>query len=150
MLYFEDLEPGAVYLGDGCPVDKGEMLEYARANDPLPMHLNEEAAAKTSFGGLVASGGFTLTLWLRSIIPIARRLALIGAVDWHVTLPRPVHAGDTLQARFTIADRRPARNPDRGVVTTKQELLNQHGQPVFVCEAILIVATKAGHDAPLS
>jgi acyl dehydratase len=150
MLYFEDLEPGAVYLGDRCQVDKAEMLEYARANDPLPMHLDEEAAIRNSFGGLVASGGFTLTLWLRSIIPIARRLALIGAVDWHITLPRPVRAGDTLQARFAIADRRPARKPDRGVVKTKQELLNQDGEPVFVCEAVLVVATKAGPDAPPS
>lgn len=147
MLYFDDLEPGAVYWGDRCLVDEAEMLEYARANDPLPMHLDAEAAAKTSFGGLVASGGFTLTLWLRSIIPIARRLALIAGVDWHITLPRPVRAGDTLQTRFTVTDKRGSSKPDRGVVKTKQELLNQDGVPVLVCEAVIVVATKAETDA---
>ena len=147
MLYFEDLEPGAVYWGDRCSVDKAEMLEYSRANDPLPMHLDEEAAEKTSFGGLIASGGFTLTLWLRSIIPIAGRLALIAGVDWHITLPRPVRAGDTLQTRFTVADKRSSSKPDRGVVKTKQELLNQHGEPVLVCEAVIVVATRPTYDA---
>ena len=147
MLYFEDLDPGSVYWGDCCVVDKAEMLEYARVNDPLPMHVDEEAAAGSSFGGLVASGDFTLTLWLRSIIPIARRLALIAGVDWHITLPRPVRAGDTLQARFTVADKRSSSKPDRGVVKTKQELLNQDGEPVLVCEAVIVVATKPKYDA---
>jgi hypothetical protein len=50
-LYFEDLEEGAVFRGDECVVDREEMLEYARKNDPLPFHLDEEAAKSSLFGG---------------------------------------------------------------------------------------------------
>lgn len=142
MLYFEDLDVGAVYWGDRCTVEKAEMVEYAQRNDPLPMHVDEAAAAKMPFGGLIASGGFTITLWYRSDIPIGRTLAVIAALEWHFTLPRPVMAGDTLRTRFTITDKRSSSKPDRGVVKTKQELLNQHGEPVLVCDGVLLIATR--------
>jgi hypothetical protein len=42
-IYFEDLDEGTVFRGDECVADKNEMLEYARKNDPLPFHVDEEA-----------------------------------------------------------------------------------------------------------
>ena len=33
-----------------------EIIDYARLNDPLPIHINKEAAEKSMFKGLVSSG----------------------------------------------------------------------------------------------
>jgi acyl dehydratase len=143
MLYFEDLEEGAVYWGAPCTVEKAEMVEYAQKNDPLPVHIDEAAAASTPFGGLIASGGFTITLWWRSDIPITQQLALVAGLEWRITAPRPVRAGDTLRTRFTIVNKRLASKRDRGVIKTKQELLNQHGEPVLICECVNLVATRS-------
>ena len=142
-LHFEELEEGTVFLGDECPADLEEMLEYARKNDPSPFHVDEEAAKNSPYGGLIASGGYTVTLWYRSEIPILAKVAFLGCSEWHIKLPRPVRPGDTLRAEVTIVGKRPSSKPDRGYVLTTQRLLNQSGRPVFTCEMAWIVATKA-------
>ena len=98
-MYFEDLEVGRVFRGDECVADKDEMLEYARKNDPAPFHLDEEAARNSPYGGLIASAGYTVTLWYRSTIPIQRSLAFLGGFEWHIKLPLPVRPGDRLHYR---------------------------------------------------
>ncbi len=69
IVYFEDLEVGSVHLGRDCLCDMQEMLEFSRRNDPWPFHVDEAAAARSPFGGIVASGGFIVTLWY----PLSRR-----------------------------------------------------------------------------
>ena len=56
-MYFEDLEEGTVFPGEECIADKNEMLDYARKNDPSPLHVDEEAARNSPHGGLIASAG---------------------------------------------------------------------------------------------
>jgi acyl dehydratase len=43
------------------------MLEFSRRNDPWPFHVDEAAAALSPYGGIVASGGYIVTLWYRSL-----------------------------------------------------------------------------------
>ena len=43
--YFEDLVEGQEYVSRAVTVDKDEMLECARKNDPWPLHVDEEACA---------------------------------------------------------------------------------------------------------
>jgi acyl dehydratase len=142
VLYFEDLEGGAVYWGSECLVERAEIIAYAHKNDPLPMHIDEQAASTSPYGTLIASGGFTITLWYRSTAPIARRLATLGGLEWHFKLPRPVRAGDRLRTKFTVANKRLSSKPGRGVVTTAQELLNDQGESVLICEGVILVATR--------
>ena len=142
VLYFEDLEEGAVYWGAECLVDRAEMIDYAQKNDPLPMHIDEQAATTSPYGALIASGGFTISLWYRSTTPIARKLATLGGLEWHFKLPRPVRAGDRLRTKFTVATKRLSSKAGRGVVTTTQELLNEQGDPVLICEGVILVATR--------
>jgi acyl dehydratase len=58
IIYFEDMEQGSVHWGSKCVVDKTDMLDYGRRFDPWPFHADEDAAAKSPFGELFASGGF--------------------------------------------------------------------------------------------
>ena len=142
-LHFEDLVEGTVFRGHDCAVDRDEMLEYARRNDPLPIHVDEEAARRSLYKGLIASGGYTVTLWYRSAIPIAEKIAFLGGFEWHIKLLNPVRAGDTLRTEITIDSKRPSsKSPDRGYVNTTHQIVNQAGQPVFTCEVVWIVATR--------
>jgi acyl dehydratase len=58
MVYVEDLNVGASWASAEHTVDHEEMLAYNRANDPWPIHIDPDAAAKSPFGGLIASGGY--------------------------------------------------------------------------------------------
>jgi len=65
VIYFEDLNVGDSWTTTEHLVDREEMLAYNRAYDPWPFHVDAEAASKSPFGGLIASGGYTISLMYR-------------------------------------------------------------------------------------
>lgn len=54
--WFDDLKVGMRFKGGEVTVSKEDILRFAREYDPQPFHLDEEAAKKTVFKGLAASG----------------------------------------------------------------------------------------------
>jgi acyl dehydratase len=146
-IYFDDLEVGSVHLGRECVCDKDEMLEFSRRNDPWPFHVDEAAAARSPFGGIVASGGYIITLWYRSLIEIyntpSATWAFLGGLDWKVKFRAAVRAADTVRVRVTVRDKRRWIKPDRGVVTLFSEILNQRSEVVCTVEAIVLLAIRA-------
>ena len=146
-VYFEDIDEGSVHWGEECIVDKDEMLEYNRKNDPWPIHVDEEAAAQSPFGGIIASGGYTITLLYRLTHTIYNRpeapWAFLRGLEWHVRFHLPVRPGDRLRCRITILSKRPSSKQGRGVVTWKAEMLNQKDQVVFALEeCTVLIATR--------
>jgi acyl dehydratase len=140
--YWEDLTVGTVVSGDEVPVDRDEMVEYALKNDPLPFHTSEEAAEKSHFGGLVASGGFTISLWYRSMIPVMGSIALRAGYDFKMTLPTPVRPGDRLQNHVEIIEQEPSSKPGQGHVVTRQALVNQDKAEVLVVEVRWLISRR--------
>ena len=151
-VYFEDLEVGSVHLGAECVCDKNEMLEYSRRNDPWPFHIDEAEAARSPFGGIVASGGYIITLWYRSLIEIyntpGKTWAFLGGLDWKLKFRAPVRADDTLRVRVTVKDKRLWIKAGQGLVTLFNEILNQRSEVVCTVEVMALVATRAHGDAP--
>jgi acyl dehydratase len=134
-VYFEDLVVGASFLSDEVSVDHQEMLAYNRCNDPWPFHVDEAAAAQNPYGGLIASGGYTITLMYRLGHQIYNvpggRWAVLGASEWHLKFPAPVRSGDRVQLRITIKGKRESSRPQRGHFDLLYELLNQAGNVVL-------------------
>ncbi len=63
--YFEDYEAGSVYEFGSIAVEEAEVLDFARRFDPQVFHSDPEAAKKTVFGGLIASGWHTAAMMMR-------------------------------------------------------------------------------------
>lgn len=143
MHYFEDLETGLVMQGDEVVADLDEMLDFARKNDPFPMHTDEEAARKTQFGGLIASGGYTVTLWFRSGVPVLQNVAMVAGLQWTIRLTKPVRAGDVLRNYCEVVGREASSRPGRGKVFTRQLMLDQADEPVMEVDAVWLVETRS-------
>jgi acyl dehydratase len=146
-IYFDDVIEGGTSWGGECDVDKEEMVEYARRNDPWPFHVDEEAAGRSPFGGLVASGGYTIALWYRLGHPLLNQregvLAFLGGLEWKVKFAHPVRPGDHLRYKTTWLDKKLSRKPGRGIVRSLGELINQEEKTVLSVEATYLVATGA-------
>ena len=151
-IYFEDLDIGSVYLGRECACDKEEMLEFSRRNDPWPFHIDEAAAASSPYGGVIASGGYVITLWYRSLVEICNSpsatWAFLGGLEWKVKFLAPVRAADTLRARVTVKEKRLWIKPDRGMVTLFNEIVNQQTKVVCTAEVLALLATRPKSAAP--
>jgi acyl dehydratase len=119
-LYFEDLQVGATEDGPEFTADKAAMMQYGVTNDPYPIHIDEDFARQSQFGGIIAPFGYTMSLFLRSMhgLRMNRDLqdAFLGAMEWRVKFAGPVRPGNRLHDRMTIVDKRLSSRGDRGVL----------------------------------
>jgi acyl dehydratase len=143
--YFEDYLPGAVIECGRIPVSEAEIIEFARRYDPQDMHVNPEAAARGRFGGLVASGWHTAAMTMRLVaddfLPKAASLASPGIDE--LRWLKPVRPGDVLRIRVTVVEATPSRSrPDRGMVRSFVETLNQDGDVVMSMKPMNIIRRR--------
>jgi len=145
VLYLEDHVPGSVYEFGSIVVDEKTMVDFASQYDPQVFHTDPEAARKTSFGGLVASGWHSVVLATKLLVDhYFLRLANLGSpgVD-ELRWLKPVRPGDELSVRLTILEVRPSQSKaDRGVIRGLVEVVNRAGEVVTTWKGINIVSRK--------
>lgn len=138
-IYFDDIATPSRIDGPSRIVERDDMVAFAQHWDPLPIHLDEEAARP--FGGLTASGTYLLALRLRLIHDMDSQPAVIASFGYdEVRFLAPVHAGDELKLAIDFENKRvSASKPDRGVVTMRETLINQNGEEVLrVIDKVLV------------
>lgn len=146
-LYLEDLRVGQTFVTGSVSVTTEAIKAFARRYDPQPFHLDEAAAADSLFGGLAASGWHTAALSMRLLVdglPFAGGLIGVGG---ETTWPRPTRPGDTLTVHVEVLEITLSKSrPDRGMVRTRNETRNQHGEPVQI-STLGIVAWRRPAEA---
>jgi acyl dehydratase len=142
--YFEDLVEGEERESDAREVTEAELLAFARQYDPQYFHADPQAATRSIFGGVVASGIFTMAVWRQLDHRICGDIAWICGVAWdEVRFPQAVRAGDVLRARARCLSKRPSRkDPRRGVTVYQYTLLNQRDETVFTCRSTNLVERR--------
>lgn len=144
--WFDDLAVGAVQRSRTLTVDHDSMLDYARRYDPWDFHVDADAATRSHFGGLIASGGYTISLSYilghETMAQDGRPWAFMGGFDWQLKFQKPVRAGDQLTLTDTILDLTPSRKGGRGIVTFRREMWNQTGEVVLSIDIVGMVAAR--------
>jgi acyl dehydratase len=146
MIYFEDLELGAETYYGSYEVTREEVLEFAHKYDPQPFHISDEAAAKTHFGRIAASGWHTAAMTMAVIARyvVGHEQAGLGSpgiddLRWR----KPVYPGDTLHVRGTIVEKTPSRSrPQMGSFRTDTVVSNQDDQPVMSFTSIVLIRRR--------
>ena len=146
MIYFEDLEIGAETLFGTYEVTREEVIEFAQKYDPQPFHLSDEAAAKTHFGRIAASGWHTTAMTMAVIARyvVADEQAGLGSpgID-ELRWLKPVYPGDTLTVQGKIIDKTPSRSkPEIGSFRTQTTVSNQDGVDVMRFTSIVLMRRR--------
>jgi acyl dehydratase len=143
--YFEDYPEGAVYEFGNIAVDAAEIIAFARRYDPQSMHVDPAAAAEGPFGGLIASGWHTAALMMRLFAEhfLSQVASLASPGIDELRWLRPVRPGDVLRIRVHVLEARPSRaQPDRGVLRTFVEVLNQEGTAVMTLKPVNLLRRR--------
>ena len=144
---FEGFAVGQVFTSPSIEMDAAAIKAFAGQFDMQAQHLDEEAAKRTLFGGLVASGWHTASVTMRLLLESAlsgvsgRGMGVkVHGIDWSA----PVRAGDTLHAVSEVMELRPSRSkPDRGLVVMRTETRNQRDEKVQELTSTLLCLRSA-------
>ena len=141
MLHFEDIGVGYTSVVGEYQLDKAEIIEFARTWDPQAFHIDEQAAANSVFGGLVASSLHLFAICTRLFFhhkDNIQILAMLGKDE--IRIHAPARPGDTLIYKTECIESRPSiSKPDRGVIVLADTLQNQDGQVVLTQKVTLLV-----------
>ncbi|MGY1633525.1 MaoC family dehydratase [Geodermatophilus sp. SYSU D01186] len=143
--WFEDYVPGTTAEVGRLQVEEADVVDFGRRFDPQPFHVDAEAAAAGPFGGLIASGWHTCALMMRlfadEYLSPASSLGSPGVDE--LRWIAPVRPGDELTLRTTVEEARRSRSkPDRGLVRTRIELIDQDGVVVLSMVAMNLVRAR--------
>jgi acyl dehydratase len=132
--YWEDFQPGMVLESAGRTVSKEEIIEFALKYDPQPFHIDEQMAAQSAFGGLIASGWHTVGMCMRLLCDLyLLDSASMGSpgVD-EVRWTKPVRPGDTLRVKNLVLETRESKSrPEMGSIKCRSEVYNQRDELVM-------------------
>ena len=132
--YFEDFAPGQTYQLGSHEMTRSEIIDFAQKFDPQPFHLDEAAGAASPFGGLIASGWHTASVFMRLYVDaLLSDAASMGSPGIEqLRWLQPVRPGDVLSGRFVVIDVQPSsRRDDRGTVFFRGEVTNSDGEIVL-------------------
>ncbi|WP_341643918.1 MaoC/PaaZ C-terminal domain-containing protein [Thauera sp. SDU_THAU2] len=145
MIYWEDMVLDEARESPERYVLSAENIKaFATEWDPFPPHIDEAAAAKSPIGQLFAAGVHLLSITIRLShgIPSGETASIAGRGWDRLRFHRPGVAGDELRARVTHVERGPGSKPDRGVVTSRFELLNQRDEMVVSFDAQVVMLRR--------
>ncbi|CAB3767780.1 MaoC family dehydratase [Paraburkholderia solisilvae] len=144
-LSYEDFEVGKPYEVGEHTFTRDEIIAFATQFDPQPFHVDDHAAAASPFGTLIASGWHTCSVMMGMLV----RNALAGSTSMgspgidDIRWLKPVRAGDTIRMTSTVLDKRVSSSkPDRGIVSTQWDGVNQHGETVITVRSKVIFGLR--------
>jgi len=143
--YFDDFEIGERFRSNGATMTEADIIEFALAYDPQPFHIDTEAAAKSPYGGLIASGQHTFGIGWRMFLQEGLfKACSMGSpgVD-ELRWTAPVRPGDTIHTVADVLEKRPsASKPDRGLLRMGYRMLNQRDETVLTMSILHILQRR--------
>jgi acyl dehydratase len=143
--YWEDYEVGVKYPIGSTSFTAEEIVTFAREFDPQSFHVDVEAAKRSMFGGLIASGWHVASKLMRLFVDnyIDRQTALGSPGLDEIRWLKPVRPDDTLTAWVECAAKMPSKSrPDMGVIHEHWRATNQKGELVLTVKGINMVRRR--------
>jgi acyl dehydratase len=156
MKYLEDVAVGEKLEIGRHTFTVNEIKAFASRFDPQPFHLDEEAARRSHFGALCASGWHTAVMWMRLMVDYRRRddearrargepVGRLGPSPGFRELKwlKPVYAGDIITYTSEVLETRASESrPGWGLMTVRNGGINQNGEPVLSFVSVVFVERR--------
>ena len=145
--YWEDYEVGQKFPLGSTSFSEREIVDFARQFDPQGFHVDPEAAGKSMFGGIIASGWHVASKMMRLFVDnyLDERTALGSPGLDELRWLKPVRPGDTLTGVVECAAKVPSKSrPQFGIIHEHWSVTNQKGEVVMTTKGINMVKRRPG------
>ena len=152
-MWFEDIPLGVKLTLGSYSFTEENIIAFGKRYDPQPFHVDEEAALRSPYGGLIASGWHTAAVWMKLMMANRRERIAAGAEETQANYVspgvrelrwlKPVRPGTTLtytNESFAKLDW-PTR-PQFGLLEGKNEARDEAGELYYSFINRVLIARK--------
>ena len=140
--HLEDYVEGDIHEFGPITITEADIIEFGNKFDPQVFHTDPIKAKETAYGGLIASGWHTSSLFMRLFVEnyLAGKASLGSPGVDELRWLQPVRPGDSLTLRVTVHKVKPSTSkPDRGVLFSYCEMVNQKNEVVSTMMALNLI-----------
>ena len=143
-MYFEEFNVGDKFTSAAVTFTESEIIRFALQYDPQPFHIDVEAASKSQYKGLIASGFQTLALVFRMYIQEGMLKQGMGSPGMdELRWLKPVRPGDTVHMQTEVLSKRESSSrTDRGYMDILCKMVNQNDETVMTVKVAQILRRR--------
>lgn len=143
--YWEDFRVGDTTTTQAITITEAHLVSWAGLTmDFYPLHMDEEYARTTDFGGRIAHGPliFSMSVGLVYLTGIYGDSILAWLGVENMKIPAPVRIGDSVRVTANVSEKRETKHPGRGITTFRWDVKNQRDEIVMSLDFVLMMRRK--------
>jgi acyl dehydratase len=147
--WYDEVKVGDSFADSVTVTETHLVLGSGMFGDFNPLHVDEEFAKKSLFGGRILHGPFTAAL---VSAPVGNFFAgtAIAYLEHSCRFVAPVRAGDTIATRWRVTGKIDKPKHKGGIFELKGEATNQRNELAVECEGKILVSSKNRGQSPIS
>ena len=144
-LYFEDYKADLQFRTRARTITEADLVNFVGVSGMFESLFvdREFVEAQEMYAGRLVPGALTYAisegLIIQEGILHGRGLAFVGL---ELRAEKPVYVGDTIHVDVAVAETRPTRRADRGIVVTDHRIVNQRDEVVMTLRVTRLVRTR--------
>lgn len=136
--YFEEHEIGQRWTTWARTVTEADVVNFAGlSGDFYPIHVDQQYAEQSLFGRRIAHGVLVLSFATGMVPAVPGRVVAFYGID-RLRFLKPTFIGDTVHVEMEVVDLRD-KGDAGGIVDYAMRIVNQHGDPVILCNYLLLM-----------
>jgi len=146
--FWEEFELGKRYQTYGRTVTEGDLSLFCSfVGYHVPLFIGEEYAKRTPYGGRIAPSAFTMSVSTAMTESLFRNTVISLMSVERGRFLAPVRAGDTIRTEVEVLEKKETRNPEKGIVTFRDHVLNQKDETVFQIDKIVMLKRQLHNES---
>jgi len=140
--YWEDFSVGESVATQSITITEAHLVNWAGLTmDFYPLHMDEEYAKKTIFGGRIAHGplSFAMAIGLVYMTGVYGDSILAWLGVENMKIPAPVRIGDSIKVFARVSQMQETSRTDRGVISFSWDVTNQRDETVMSLDYVLMM-----------
>ncbi|MBL8385041.1 MAG: MaoC family dehydratase N-terminal domain-containing protein [Burkholderiales bacterium] len=140
--HWEDLQVGDTMTTNGRTITEADLVAFCNLTwftEELFTNLHDREG--TAIAGRVVPGALVFTFAEGLLMPAIQHTGL-AFLDSGLSIKGPTCVGDTIHVEVEVTEMRPTSKPGRGLIRTRNRVMNQHGAVVQEYTPLRLLAMR--------
>lgn len=145
-IHWDDLPVGTRFRTKKRTVTETDLVNFVNLTwltEELFGNADPKDRARMGIAGRVVPGGLVYT-FAEGLVAPSFQAAGMAFLNTEIDMKGPTFVGDTLCVDCEVIEQRATSKPDRGLVRTRNAVLNQRGEAVLVYSPLRMMRTRSG------